>query len=120
MVDVFDEATGDYKARGLLAYLAFLCNEFAGIVAGAFVLRKGEITRSFVISAVGGAAITAFCQAVLFSNCGIGNRLSIEATAPADIVMPLILAGICLLLICVLSALFVWNLRNVRRQGPRI
>jgi hypothetical protein len=125
MADVFEQALGDGDANGFLGYAAFLWHEFAGVFAAALAIRTGEYilrARPFAISLASGAAVAAFAQTLLFSNCGIGRYWPLDAQiaetpqTPADFALPFLLTGTCLILIFVLSAAFVWNMRNIRKR----
>ena len=125
MANVFEQALHDRGPRGSFAYVIFLWREFTGVFAAALVMRSSEHTlrvRPFAIPLVSGAAIAAFAQSVLFSNCGIGKHLSIDAQiadaprTPDAFALPFLLTGACLILILILCATFVWNMRNIRKR----
>jgi hypothetical protein len=121
----FEQALDDWDAAGLFAYAAFLWHEFAGVFAAASAMRTAEYifrARRFAISLASGAAVAAFAQSLLFSNCGIGRHWSIDARiaeppqTPDAFALPFLLTGVCLILICILAATFVWNVRNIRKR----
>jgi hypothetical protein len=125
MAGVFDDAWSHCDARGYVRRAIFLQREFAGVLVAAagmrsagYVRRPRPFGRFFVL----GAAVAAFGQSILFSNCGIGRHLSsraemAETQQPAvDLAMLLLLIGVFLILIFVLCATFVWNMRQIARR----
>jgi fructose-specific phosphotransferase system IIC component len=132
MTSVFEQASGDYQPRGLVAYARFLSTEFAGLLAGAFSMWLDEymersrrrVSVSFLISLLAGAAITVFFQSFFYSHVGQHNSVGVQSSgAPpvsSDMMLPLIIAGGILLFISVFSVAFVWNMRMIGNRSGRL
>jgi hypothetical protein len=135
MASVFEQASGEYQPRGSLAYAAFLRTEFSGLIAGAFsawtneymVRSRRRLNAPFVVSLLAGSLITAFCQGCLYTGReGVGRGFPLQIRVPETpqssltLAVPLILAIGCLLLISVLSAAFVLNMRVIGNRAGRL
>jgi hypothetical protein len=140
MAAVFAQATNEVRARGLLRYLAFLCAEFAGLFTGAFAMWTGEsmsraqrrFNAPFVISLVGGIALTAFTQSCFYGGIGgsMARNQALRADAamlatpgvhvPVDVALVIVLTGGALIFIGVMSFAFVWNMRSLATRAGRL
>jgi hypothetical protein len=134
MADVFEEAAGDHRARGILAYWEFLIHEFAGVLAGAFAQWTGEyadlarrrMSAPFLLSIAAGTAITAFFQGSFYNGIGGLGRIPAAPRTPdvaqpqPDFLIPVVLACACLLFISVFSVAFVWNMRIIGNRAGRM
>jgi hypothetical protein len=140
MAAVFSQATDEVRSRGLLHYLAFLCAEFAGLFTGAFAMWTGEglsrahrrFNAAFLISLIGGTALTAFTQGCFYRGIGdsMARRQALRADAammampgahvPVDVALVIVLAGGALIFIGVMSFAFVWNMRSMAGRAGRL
>ena len=131
MTSVFEQATEDLQSRGVFSYGRFLWTEFIGLIAGAFAMwtddymsrSRRKLSGQFVISLVGGAAITIFFHNFFYVAM---TRLHIPAEAPttypvtSDVMLPVIMAGSVLTFFSVLCAAFVWNMRMIGNRSGRM
>ena len=130
MADVFGQAIGEARSRGLRVYCTFLWTEFSSLIAGAFsawtdecALQAGKwATASFVFSIISGAVVTALFQGCIYvAQWGAIPRdrpvLSGIGHSPDEVAVTLLLASGCLLFVALFSAAFVWNMRTVRSRA---
>lgn len=132
MTSVFEQATGDHRPRGFLAYARFLSTEFLGLVTGAIAMWTDEymersrrrVSAQFLISLLAGAAITLFFQNFFYVHIAQTRSVATEAwEAPptmSELMLPLIIAGGVLVFISVFSVAFVWNMRIIGNRTGRL